>query len=95
MAINIRALRERDPGKLDRYSEVARLLTGNADPEAGSQFILDLTRHLKIPPLWTYGVRPEHYPEIIAAAGQSSSMKGNPIQLTPDEMTEIVSLATW
>ena len=93
MAINVQALRQRDPDHVERYADVARLLTGSADPEAGWAFILDLTRHLRIPPLSAYGIRPEHFPEIVAQASRASSMKGNPIALTNDEMTEILRRA--
>ena len=52
-----------------------------------------LCRALAIPSLRTYGVRREDFPAIIAKAAASSSMKGNPIQLTDDKMQEILANA--
>ena len=97
MDVNVRALRRRgaDGEALRRYEEVARLLTGN--PQAGAAdgvaWIADLCRRLEIPPLRTYGVRPEDFGVLVEKAAKASSMKANPIVLTPEELTEIVSRA--
>jgi alcohol dehydrogenase class IV len=52
-----------------------------------------LCRALEIPPLRKYGLRREDFPAIIEKATASSSMKGNPVQLTHDEMQEILASA--
>jgi alcohol dehydrogenase class IV len=95
--VNLRALRERAPDSetLARYDEVAQILTG--DPRAGAgdglRWIKDLERTLNMPPLGSYGLKQEDFPTLIENATRSSSMKGNPIKLTSDEMQEILEKA--
>ncbi len=97
MAVNIRALRQRasDSTALRRYDEVARLVTGqsHATAEDGASWIAQLVRKLEIPPLRTYGVTQDDVPTLVEKAAKASSMKGNPIVLTPDELREIVTQA--
>src|ERR1700733_3585057 len=61
MEANIRALRERDPesGALERYREIARVLTDDREaiPEAGVTWVRQLVRSLRIPGLAAYGIR--------------------------------------
>jgi alcohol dehydrogenase class IV len=93
---NLRALRERRaPDVLDRYTEVARRLTGNssATPEDGLNWVRDLCSELEIPPLRASGLTRCHFAEIIPAAERSSSMQGNPVKLTADELTGILEAA--
>ena len=78
MEVNVRALERRHPAKLVRYSEVARLLTGR--PYA------TVTDGVK----W---VAAGDIPALVEKAAQASSMKGNPIVLTGEELREIVSCA--
>ncbi|MBI5669558.1 MAG: iron-containing alcohol dehydrogenase [Chloroflexi bacterium] len=97
MEANIRALRERAPDSesLRRYDEVARILTGRADATAtdGVAWVRDLSAALAIPPLSTYGIRREHFPEIVDKSARASSMKGNPIVLTAEELAGILENA--
>jgi alcohol dehydrogenase class IV len=95
MEVNIRALRARAPEKLTRYDEVARLLTGrpHATADDGVTWIATLCRKLEIPPLRTYGVAGSDLAILVEKAAQASSMKGNPIVLTEEELREIVSRA--
>ena len=97
MEINVRALRERLPGSeaLQRYDEIACILTENVRATAadGVHWVLDLCQALHIPPLSSYGVMVKHVPTLIEKASVASSMKGNPIVLTPDEMQEILTRA--
>ena len=83
------------PGKLIRYDEVARLLTGNPHAIApdGVAWIATLCQKLEIPPLRTYGVAESDLAALVEKAAQASSMKGNPIVLTAEELREIISLA--
>jgi alcohol dehydrogenase class IV len=94
MAVNVRALQERSPESeaLSRYDEIARILTGNkqATADDGVAWVGELCQALQIPPLASYGVTEEGFPTLIEKASVSSSMKGNPIKLTPDEMGEIL-----
>ena len=97
MEINIRALRARasTSDALARYTEVARTLTGKAEARAedGAAWVGHLCRELEIPPLGTYGVGLKDVPALVEKAALASSMKGNPIALTPEEMAELVGAA--
>jgi alcohol dehydrogenase class IV len=77
---------------LARFDEVARLLTGSptATAEAGIQWVQALVRDLAIPPLRRYGVTQDQLADVVAKAQNASSMKGNPLQLTPAELTDIL-----
>jgi alcohol dehydrogenase class IV len=95
--INVEALRARAPQSeaLRRYDTVARLLTGNPHATAGDAvwWLEELTQRLEIPPLRAYGVAESDFPVLVARAAQASSMKANPIQLTEEELGEIISRA--
>jgi len=94
MEANIRALRERDPQSpaLDRYEEVARRLTGQpiACAAEGADWVRDLCCALQIPPLSGYGLTPGDLPPVAAQSRKASSMKGNPIALTEEELIGIL-----
>jgi alcohol dehydrogenase class IV len=97
MRANIQALRERaeDPEKLERYQRVARLLTGNdsAQTEDGIEWAHRTCEELGIPPLAVYGLRPDDIQEVVQKASRASSMKANPIQLSTEELTEVLTNA--
>jgi len=97
MAINVRALRERDPesSSLRRYDEVARILTGDQRASAadGVVWVQELCQALRIPSLSNYGLTEADFPLIVEKAARSSSMKGNPVELTDGEMREVLSRA--
>ena len=95
--VNVRALqsREADSAALVRYDEVAELLTGKATARAadGVAWVQDLCAALKVPPLTEFGLKKQNFPTIVAKSQRSSSMKGNPIELTEDELLEILKKA--
>jgi alcohol dehydrogenase class IV len=97
MAANLRALRERELQSyaLGRYHRLAVLFTGNphATADAGVEWVQKLAADLPIPKLGAYGIREEHVPDLVAKAAQASSMKANPIVLTPSELAEVLRLA--
>jgi alcohol dehydrogenase class IV len=97
MEANLRALRQRQPAAdtLRRYEEVARLVTGSASAtaEAGVEWVRKLVADLRIPSLGDYGLKREHTAELVEKASQASSMKANPIALTPDELAEVLERA--
>lgn len=95
MAVNIAALRARAPESpaLERYSAVARILSGDPNPESGAEWADRLRRALAIPPLGAYGVEKRHVSELAAKAARASSMKGNPIALTEAELTDALTRA--
>jgi alcohol dehydrogenase class IV len=97
MATNLRALRERDARSyaLSRYDRIAITLTGNphATANAGVVWVHKLVADLPIPKLGAYGIREEHVADIVAKSAKASSMKANPIALTPDELAQTLRLA--
>ncbi len=94
--INVRTLQERQPGNeaLRRYDEVARVLTASNQAKAadGVTWVQELCEALQIPPLASYGMTPADLSTVAEKSAVASSMKANPIQLTPDEVREIL---TW
>jgi alcohol dehydrogenase class IV len=97
MAANVKALRERDSEgmALQRYARIAALVTN--DPQAavddGVEWVRKLVAGLPIPGLRAYGIRTEHFADLVAKAAKASSMKPNPIELSPEELTEILERA--
>jgi len=95
--VNVRALRARQPNApaLARYDELARVVTGNADARAedAAEWLRELVDELEVPRLATYGMREQDIPVVAAAARQASSMQGNPIVLTDDELAEALRAA--
>jgi alcohol dehydrogenase class IV len=89
---NVRALRSR-PGQpaLDRYAEAARLLTGQpgASVEDGLAWIRQTLGMLAVPGLATFGLGPGQAGDIAAKAAGSSSMRGNPVTLSHDELEAV------
>jgi alcohol dehydrogenase class IV len=96
MAVNVQALQSRAPNSpaLDRYDEAARLLIGDVAAAAtdGVRFVHELCEKLSVPPLRNWGLDVASIPDIVAKSRQASSMKGNPIQLTDDELAAILTL---
>jgi alcohol dehydrogenase class IV len=95
MDVNLRALRERareDPA-LPRMTDVATLLTGltEATPEDAIAWLQELTTALSIPGLASYGLNQDEIAPMVAAAQKASSMRGNPIDLRDEEVTEIIT----
>jgi alcohol dehydrogenase class IV len=97
MEINLEALHSRAPRSdaLQRYETVARLLTGmpQATAEDGAWWVSEIVSKLEIPPLREYGVTAADVPDLVEKASKASSMKGNPIVLTGEELTEIITRA--
>ncbi|MFN2111241.1 MAG: iron-containing alcohol dehydrogenase [Anaerolineae bacterium] len=97
MDANVRALQARDPDSLalERYDDIAVILTGEWDVEApdGVAWVQDLCKALRVPGLATYGVTAGVFADVIEKAMASSSMKGNPIKLTTAELRGILMRA--
>jgi alcohol dehydrogenase class IV len=94
---NLRALRMREPHHpaLIRYQHISTILTGCSpvQPEASIEWAAALVHDLKIPSLASYGIASSHIPELTDKAAKASSMKANPIVLTPDELSQILANA--
>jgi alcohol dehydrogenase class IV len=97
MEANIRALSQRDSAgeSLRRYEVLAQILTANTSATAaqGLQWVRQLVSDLRIPPLATYGLTSRDASEVIEKAAKASSMKANPITLTPAELAAILQSA--
>jgi len=94
--MNVKALRQRGSVEfLARYGEVAQILTGrpNATAEDGISWLQGLCEALKVPRLADFGVTESDFPALVAGTRRASSTKGNPIELTEQELTEILSKA--
>ena len=91
---NVRALRSRPEGGagLDRYAEAARLLTGRpgASAEDGLAWIRETLTRLAVPRLGAFGLQPGQADDIAAGAARSSSMQGNPVPLSQDDLRAIM-----
>ncbi len=94
---NVRALRKREPDSevLERYDEIAVILTGDWDCEAEDAvtWVKTLCSELKIPGLATYGVTAQNFPTVAEKALRASSMKGNAIKLTEAELRGVLERA--
>jgi alcohol dehydrogenase class IV len=95
---NVRALRSGQPDHpaLARYTETARLLTGNpaASTEDGIAWIRETATLLAVPGLAAFGFRPEHAGDVADKASRSSSMQGNPVALSHADLRTILLQAS-
>jgi alcohol dehydrogenase class IV len=84
---NVRALPAGHPA-LDRYAEAARLLTGQpaATVEDGLAWIRETLVLLAVPGLAAFGLGPQQADEVAAKAMTSSSMQGNPVPLSREDL---------
>ncbi|MGD8739757.1 MAG: iron-containing alcohol dehydrogenase [Desulfobacterales bacterium] len=97
MDTNIKALRKRaaDSPVLERYDELARILTRStkARAEDGISWVKDLCHTLQIESLESLGLSKADFPSVAAKSQKASSMQGNPIRLTEEEILEILQMA--
>lgn len=94
MEANVKALRHRGEQEfLLRFDKVAQILTGKLDAEAkdGIAWIHHLCSKLNIPNLSEFGITKDRFPELIDRSKNASSMKGNPVVLTNEELTGILN----
>ena len=94
---NVRALyaRAADSPALARFDEVGRILTGRSTARAADAvaWIEELCATLGLPGLHKYGLSENDLPTAAAKAKNASSMKGNPIELTDEELINILRQA--
>jgi alcohol dehydrogenase class IV len=74
-----------------RFDAVARWLTGDAGAlaEDGVAWLDRLVDDLGIPPLAAHGLTARQAEEVVAMAARASSMQGNPVPLTAEELTDV------
>ncbi len=97
MEKNIHALRTRQPDSpaIDRFSEIAWLLTGDVrtNAEDGITWVRALCKELDIRPLAEYELKAKDFPTLVKQSQKANSMKGNPIHLTDSELHSILEEA--
>jgi alcohol dehydrogenase class IV len=98
MEANVQALRQRDSASsaLLKYDEVAQVLTGDSSAKANDAvtWVQELCLALKVPSMSQFGLRQEDFETIVTKAKKSSSMKGNPVKLTNEELFNIIRQAS-
>ena len=69
------------------------MLTGRSDVTAddGVAWVVRLCANLRIPSLRAYGLQARDVPTVCEKAAVASSMKGNPLPLTSEELTEVLT----
>ena len=91
---NVQALHNREPDSpaLVRFDEIAQIVTGKNKARAadGVEWIQNLCKALTVPPLTQFGSKEQDFTTVVAKAQKSSSMKGNPIPLTDNELMQIL-----
>jgi alcohol dehydrogenase class IV len=94
---NVGALRSGDPASpaLARYTRIAELLTGRAGATAedAAEWIERLTGSLNVPRLASFGIAESDVSTIVPLARRASSMGGNPVVLTDDELSTALRAA--
>ena len=65
----------------------------DAGAEDGILWTREICQELEIAPLRAYGMSEEDVPKLTLDAAKASSMKGNPLVLTPEELGEILTRA--
>jgi alcohol dehydrogenase class IV len=77
-----------------RFSEAARLMVSpQATPADLVAWLHRLVEQLEIPALSAWGLTAEAVPELVTKAKAASSMKGNPVNLSDDELSAIIERA--
>lgn len=87
--------REGDGLIRERFKAASRLILNDdqGTPEDAVDFLRELSLRLKIPGLGSFGITDQDLPEIATKGAQSSSMKGNPVPLSHDELLSILRQA--
>ncbi len=94
---NLKAIEERGTDDQHwRFVRAARALLDNdhADGYDALIWIERLCERLKVRPLSHFDVTEKDAGEIVSRAAQASSMKANPVTLSPDELSAILAAAT-
>jgi alcohol dehydrogenase class IV len=94
MEANLDALRQQAPDHpiILRYAIVGKLLSGNeaATANTGVQWVRDFCQHAQIPSLSFYGLTEAILDLMVQKAEKASSMKGNPVILSWDDLRNIL-----
>jgi alcohol dehydrogenase class IV len=93
MEVNIRAVGERgDPIIIQRYTEIARALTGDAEADArdGVSWVRGVCIEMDIPPLRVAGLSLADCGRLVPLVQRASSTQGNPVTLSDEELRGIL-----
>jgi alcohol dehydrogenase class IV len=93
MEINIKTLQKQNQNQLlEKYREVAQILTGTPDAkiEDGINWAGEMVKALKVPSLAAFGLSSSDFPVLVENAKKASSMKGNPVLLSKEQLTAIL-----
>jgi alcohol dehydrogenase class IV len=97
LAVNLRVIAARAPNhrSLPRFAELAVLLTGrpSADAQQSVSFLEALARDLGVNGLGRLGMKETDVPGLLERTKRTSSLRGNPIELTDEELAEIAHRA--
>jgi alcohol dehydrogenase class IV len=97
VSMNVKALMEREPANpaIQRYKEIAQLLTGDSKASIGDGILWleDLCNFMAIPTLSSYGITLDDLPVLVDRSAVASSMQANPLPLTKVEMMQILEQA--
>lgn len=97
MEANLRALAEREPAHpvRARYREIAEIVTGRhgAEADEGVAWVRDLCQALDVRGLGQHGLLAAEVPGLVTKARAASSMRGNPMQLSDQELTDVAMRA--
>lgn len=96
IAANIAAIRAEDEKdeRLERFGEVARIVTGKMDATADdlAPWVAEVCKTLKVQPLREFGFKEEMIPELVKKVGNAGSTKGNPIVIPPEGLESIIRI---
>jgi alcohol dehydrogenase class IV len=96
LSVNLEHLRQRDRTSptLVKLDEVGQLLTGKpgAGITEGLAWIWSLGVQLNLPTLEESGLKETDFKTIAAMAKQSSSMRGNPVELSEEDLVRILEM---
>ncbi len=78
---------------MGKYGEIAQILTGDPDApwQDGIHWVEEIVSWVSIPTLSDMGLKQEQMAVLAEKARQASSMKGNPVTLTLDQIKNLLS----
>lgn len=94
MEMNLKVLAENnEKDRLQKFDETAVILTGNSEAKAkdGVEWVENLINDLGIPKLSQYGLNEHEFETLTQKAKAASSMKGNPVVLSDEYLTRILT----
>ena len=97
MEANLRALAARAPEHpaRARYREIAEIVTGRhgAETDVGVAWVRDLCQALDVRGLGQHGLSADDIPALVVKAKAASSMRGNPVPLSDEELADVAMRA--